>query len=452
MFALDKEVAALSGADRLAGLKRIIPRERIKQVLARTGKDRAFCPRLPAFFMVWFVLGLGLFCRDCYRQVFRWLVRWGGRGSVPGRSTLCEARQRLGVAPLVQLAQRTVRLLANPQTPGAFYRGRRLMALDGFVVDLPDSPENQRVFGKPAGGRAPGAFPQARVVALCEAGTHVLYRWGIKPIRVGESTMARRLLDFLSSHMLLLWDRNFLSYDRVQQVIGRGATLLARVKNHLVFRPIRCLGDGSYLAKLYRNGYDRQHDRAGLLVRIIEYTFDDPHRPGQGQKHRLLTLLLDETLDPAKTLIELYHLRWEEELSIDEAKTHQLERPCLRSQTPAGVAQELYALLIDHFVIRVLMFEAAATKPISPLRLSFTATLKILRCRIPHCPRRLRQRRRWWRRLLEEIAEEVIEPRRNRVNPRVIKRKMSKWKKKRPEHRHNPQPTKNFRAAIVMLR
>lgn len=211
MLSLDKEVAALSRADRLAGLKRIIPRERIKRILARTGKDRSSCPRLPAVFMVWFVLGLGLFCRDCYRQVFRWLVRWGGTGSVPGRSTLCEARHRLGVAPLVQLAQETVQPLASPATPGAFYRGMRLMAVDGFVVDLPDTPANERVFGRPPGSRAPGAFPQARLVALCEAGTHVFYRWLIKPIRVAEQTMADALLRmFLTAGMLLLWDRNFL--------------------------------------------------------------------------------------------------------------------------------------------------------------------------------------------------------------------------------------------------
>lgn len=211
MFSLDKEVAALSRADRLAGLKRIIPRERIKRILSRTGKDGTVCPRLPAVFMVSFVLGLGLFSRDCYRQVFRWLVPWQRRGSVPGRSTLCEARQRLAVAPLVILAEETVQMLASPATPGAFYRDLRLVALDGFVVDLPDTPANERVFGRPSGSRAPGAFPQARLVALCEAGTHVFYRWLIKPIRVAEQTMADALLRmYLTAGMLLLWDRGFL--------------------------------------------------------------------------------------------------------------------------------------------------------------------------------------------------------------------------------------------------
>ena len=148
------------------------------------------------------------------------------------------------------------------------------------------------------------------------------------------------------------------------------------------------LDDGSYLSKIYRNSGDRKNDRNGILVRIIEYTFDDPGRPGSGEPHRLLTTLLDETLDPAETLIVLYHERWEEELTIDELKTHQRERPVLRSQTPAGVVQELYGLLLGHYVIRVLIQEAAATRGIDPRRLSFTATLKILRCRPARVPQR----------------------------------------------------------------
>jgi hypothetical protein len=451
MFRLGKEAIALSRAQRLHALHRIIPRQKVKQVLRATGRDQAFCARLPALFMVYFVLAMSLFCQDCYRQIFRWLRRWTS-GSVPGRSTLCEARRRLGVQPLVLLAKHTVKLLAQPDTPGAFYRGLRLMALDGFVVDIPDTPDNDTVFGRPAGGRADGAFPQVRTVALCEAGTHVMWRWLFKPIRTCEQAMADWLLRFLTPDMLLLWDRNFLSYGRVQRVIAQGAPLLARVKTNLIFRPIQRLADGSYLAKLYRNPTDRRHDRDGIVVRIIDYTFDDPNRPGHGEKHRLLTTLLDAELDPATVLIELYHVRWEEELTIDEIKTHQMERPLLRSQTPAGVVQELYALLLDHFVVRVLMFEAAREAQTPPLAISFVGTLKILRCRIPECPRCRKAQVRWWRNLVREVAEEVLPPRRNRINPRVIKRKMSNWQKKRPGHRPYPQPTRSFADAIVMIR
>jgi len=449
MFTLETEIAAVAqqpSPQRLSALKRIIPCATIKSILKQSGHDRS-CPRLPKWFMVWFVVGMGLFATDCYRQIFRWLQRFRKK-AVPLRTTLCEARQRLGVAPLRWLMDRVVQLLALPKTQGAFYRGLRLMALDGFVVDIPDTDDNARVFGRPKGGRTAGAFPQARVLALCEVGTHVLFRCLIKPLRCAEIVMAKVLLRYLAADMLLLWDRGFLSYSNVQDVLFHQTHLLARIKKKQVWHKLQSLADGSYLAKMYRSSKHRRKDQDGILLRVIEYTFHDKGRPGSGQIHRLLTTLCDARKDPAKRLIELYHERWEEELAIDELKTHQKQRPVLRSQRPAGVVQEIYGLLLAHFVVRKLMFEAAAKAAVSPRQLSFVGALKILRCRLPEVPRCLAGRRRWYQDLLSEIAEETLQPRRDRINPRVIKRKMSKWPKKRPEHRQSPQPTKKFRAAL----
>src|SRR2546421_1669604 len=347
MIGIDKEVAELAqqpSKERLRALKRIIQYSTINAILKKTGRVRK-CPRLPKWFMVWFVIGLGLFSTDCYRQVYRWLQVFR-RGGTPGRSTLCEARQRLGVAPLRLLMEKIVKLAALLTTPGAFYHGLRLMAVDGFVVDTADTAGNDRVFGRPGSGRSAGAFPQVRVLALCEIGTHILWKCLIKPIRCAEITMLGVLLRFLTPEMLLLWDRGFLSYDNVSQVLFQGAHLLARIKKNLVFIKRKCLPDGSYLVKLYRSAKDRSRDRDGIELRLIEYTFHDTARKGSGERHRLLTTLLDWRKDPAKTLIELYHERWEEELAFDELKTHQRERPVLRSETPAGVVQEIYGLLL----------------------------------------------------------------------------------------------------------
>lgn len=439
-----------SEAERVQALKRIVSQKAITKALRASRLKHRYCRRLPRWFMVWFVVALGLFCRDSYCQVFRWLQRFRKNGT-PGRSTLCEARKSIGVAPLRYLADVVIELQGQPESPHAFYAGMRLMALDSFVVDVADTPDNVRAFGKPGGGRSPGAFPQARVLSLCEAGTHVLWRSLIKPQHRGEVSMAPYLLRFLAENMLLLWDRSFLSYRLVKQMRKRKAHLLARLKKNLVFKPIRRLSDQSYLAKLYPTPRHRERDEKGILVRIIDYTFDDPGRPGSGQPHRLLTTLLDEKRHPAKRLIVLYHERWEEELAIDELKTHQRERPVLRSETPLGVVQEIYGLLLGHFVIRKLMCEAADVAGCAPRELSFVNTLKILRCRLPEVPRTRRGLQRWYDDLLAEVAEERLEPRRDRVNPRVIKRKMSNWAKKREKHRDFPQPTKKFRQSIVML-
>lgn len=438
-----------SDAERTRALKRIIPKAAIAKVLRKTGLGQRKCRRLPRWFVVWFVIAMALFCPDSYRQVFRWLHRFK-KGLMPGRSTLCEARKSVGVAPLRMLADAVIELVGRRGTRHAFYAGMRLMAMDSFVVNLFDSPANERAFGRPGGGRSPGAFPQARVLSLCECGTHVLWKSLIKPCCRGEPPMARYLVRFLQENMLLLWDRNFLSYRLVQAVLKRGAHLLARVKSNMIFMPVKRLPDGSFLAKLYPSARHRAQDLDGILVRIIEYTFDDPQRPGAGQTHRLLTTLLSARQHPAKRLIVLYHERWEEELSIDEVKTHQCERSVLRSETPAGVVQEIYGLLLGHYVIRKLMCEAADHADIAPRELSFVNTLKILRCRLPECPRTERGIERWFHQLIEEVAEERLEPRRDRVNPRVIKCKMSRWPKKREKHRDFPQPTKDFRRSIVM--
>jgi hypothetical protein len=454
MLNVGKEAARLAqqpSEERIRALKRIIPCSTVKRILKKCGRDRRFCPRLPNWFMVWFVIALGLVCPDSYRQIFRWLQRFRKKFT-PGRSTLCEARHRLGLLPFRFLASQVVQLLATPATEHAWYSGMRLMAIDGFVVDVPDTPAHVRAFGLPKGGRTSGAFPQARVLSLCEAGTHVMWRWSIKRLACGESRMAHYLLGLLQPDMLLLWDRNFLSYANVTRVRARGAQLLARIKSNLIFRPLRRFADGSFLAKIYPSPSARDKDRDGVEVRIIEYTFDDPNRPGVKERHRLLTTLLDWKAHPAKRLIVLYHERWEEELAIDELKTHQRERPVLRSQTPAGVMQEIYGLLLGHFVIRKLMFEAAKECGVPPRRLSFTNTLKILRCRLPEVPKSPQGLKRWYADLLAEIGEEILEPRRDRINPRVVRQKVKKWPKKRPEHRKYPQPGKKIQRSIVMLR
>src|SRR5512144_459826 len=166
------------------------------------------------------------------------------------------------------------------------------MALDGFVLDLADTPANERAFGRPGSGRTPGAFPQVRLVALCETGSHVLWRFLLKPLRHGEVSMAPCLLRFLQPDMLLLWDRNFLNSATLSAVIQRRAHLLARLSSNRLCEPLEVLPDGSFLSALYGTSADRRPDRNGIIVRIIEYTLDDPTRPGAGERHRLLTTLL----------------------------------------------------------------------------------------------------------------------------------------------------------------
>jgi hypothetical protein len=445
--------------DRLAGLEQVISPAAIQQALAATGRVNSRSCKLTHEVVMWVVLAMGLLTDLPIRQVFKHARRLRRGEESPHRSTLCVARRRLGVDPVRHLFLQLARPLARPETPGAFYRGWRLMGVDGTVYDVPDSEANAAAFARPsAGPRGDGAFPQVRKLSLVELGTHAEVAMAVRSSAHGEQSMVDDLVPHLTAEMLLLWDRGFFSYELWRQVAARGVKVLARVKCRLILRPIEPLSDGSYLAKIYKSPYDRTKDRDGIVVRVIRYTLDDPQRVGHGEEHVLITNLLDEKTYPAEELIELYHERWEEEQVFDEQKTHQDPRRAtkpahLRSETPEGVIQEVYALALGHLVIRSLMFEAAATVGLDPDRLSFTGCFQVLRCRLPECDGKTTAGfEAWYEGVLWEMQGERTDPRRNRVNPRVIKRKMSKWKKKRPEHRGLPPLKKTFKQTVVMIR
>ena len=442
--------------DRLAGLEKVIPPERIRQALDATGRFNARACKLTHEVMMGVVLAMGLLTHLPIRQVFKHSRRFRRGEKTPCRSSLCEARQRLGFEPVKYLHEHLVRPLATLDTPGAFYHGLRRIAFDGTILDVPDSEANAVAFERSSGSRGEGAFPQVRKVSLVELGTHVEVAIAIGGWQDDERTLARQLWNRIPPDALLMEDRGFFSYDDWKALDSRGITMLVRVKNHMVLEPFQKLLDGSYLAKIYPSSADRDKDRNGILVRVIEYTLDDPQRVGHAEQHRFITNLLDPETYPAFEMICDYHQRWEEELTFDEQKTHhdprRAEKPAnMRSETPDGVRQELYALSLGHFIVRSLMLAAAEPLNLDVDRLSFTGCFRILQCRLPECdcrePRYLTQ---WKRNLLWEIGQEQIEPRRNRINPRVIKRKMSKWPKKRPVHRGQPPLTKTFEQSVVI--
>lgn len=351
---------------------------------------------------------------------------------------------------MVAVFKQVCQPLAEPNTPGAFLFGLRLMALDGTTEDMPDTPANAAVFGRHRSDRGPSAFPQVKEVYLVECGTHAIVDAGFWPYHTSERVGGFRLLRSVKPGMLLMWDRGFHDYDMFAQVRQRGAHVLSRLPAHVKPTVVRNLPDGSYLAYLRPSDYQRRKAGEKLLVRIIEYTITDPNLPGYGQTHRLVTTLLDPETYPILDLICAYHKRWEFEITIDEIDTHQRLLPGpLRSLKPVGVIQELYGLLIAHYIIRALMFQAACLAQLDPDRLSFVGAIRVLQNAVPEfqmtTPEQLPA---LYQRLLRDIARKRLPPRRLRSNPRVVKRKMSKFRLKRPEHQQWPQPTFSFRQAI----
>lgn len=441
--------------DRIAGLEKIIAPELIDQALSQTDKQVKRECLLNNRVMLWVVLAMGLFTNLPIRQVFKACRRLRYGEETPARSSLCMARQRLGSAPVVALHKLVVRPLATPSTPGAFYKGLRKVGIDGTVLDVPDCEAHQHL-GRSSGGRGQGGFPQVRKVSLVELGTHVEFAFAFGGWKDSERKLVEDLWEHIPEDALLIQDRGFFSFEHWKK-LHQEHKLLVRVQKAMILAPIKRFADGSFLAKVYPNNGCRNRDTNGIEVRIVEYTIDDPQRVGHNEVHRVMTNLLDAEEYPAMELVVLYHERWEEELVFDEQKTH--HDPCraekttnLRSETPDGLKQELYAMSLGYFVIRAMMFEAATEAKIDVDMLSFKGSFQIIKTRLPEChPTSKAEFSTWCSAVIWEISQERIPPRRNRINPRVIKRKMSRWNKCLTKHRKQKPLTKLFAQAVVML-
>jgi Insertion element 4 transposase N-terminal/Transposase DDE domain len=363
-----------------------IPMEVIEQTIGETKVREERVRKLPSSLVVCLVIAMSLWSNDSMSGVLKNLVNglsreWTKLGKywrVPNSASISEARARLGSQVMSRLFERVARPLATNQTPGAFLGGLRVMAVDGTVLDVPDSKANARVFGYPASRRGTqAAFPKVRVVMLIEAGTHLIVDALMCPYRISERVRAKKLLRSVSEGMLLMWDRGLHSYAMVQATLATGCEYLGRVPANAKFPVELVLDDGSYLSWIHPDGKSKKKGGSKILVRVIEYTIDS----GQAKySYRLITSLLDIGLFPAILLATQYHQRWEIENTIDELETHLNGRQTpIRSLQPRAVVQEIYGWLLAHYAVRHLMFTAAQHAGISPLQLGFTGTLTVLR-------------------------------------------------------------------------
>lgn len=372
----------------LGVIARAVPPDRVRQILAETGKASERERDLPAQVMVYYAIALALYMGASTREVLRCLLEglrwlWGAEAvKVAGKSGISQARSRLGEAPLCRLYEQVVQPIATSATRGAWYRGRQLVSLDGSCLDVADTEENRAAFGGPGASRGESAFPQLRFVTLVENGTHVLFGARLGSYTAGETTLARTVLAALRPGMLCLADRQFFGYALWQAATSTGADLLWRGKHNLRLPREAVLADGSYLTTIYPSDKGRRHRAGGIRVRVVEYRLEGAIAPEP--LYRLLTTLLDPMQAPARELAALYHERWEIEGALAELKT-QLRgaRVVLRSKTPALVRQEVWGLLLAHFAVRGLMHEAALKAEEDPDRLSFLHAVRVIRRKVP---------------------------------------------------------------------
>lgn len=369
----------------LGVVAKTFPVATVKSVLEATGRSSRRQRELPAHVVVYYVIALALYMQSSYREVLRgllegiqWLLNPTARIKVTGKSGISQARTRLGVEPVKQLHDQIVCPIATEATKGAWFRGWRVVSLDGSTLDVADEQVNDAAFGRPVAQRGKSAFPQIRFVSLVENGTHVLFGTQMAGYGTSEMTLAKGVLPRLGQGMLCLADRYFFSFELWRQARGTGSELLWRIRKNLRLPCEQRLPDGSYLSRIYPSQEDRRRNTNGVVVRVIDYQLEGV--AGAEPIYRLVTTILDPEKAPAPELAALYHERWEIETALDELKTHlRGARIVLRSKTPDLVRQEFYGLLMAHFAIRGLMHEAALKADEDPDRLSFVHAVRVIR-------------------------------------------------------------------------
>lgn len=366
-------------------LTRVFPPDVVDEVIVETGRKEQRHRLLPARVMTYFAVGMALHSEGSYEDVLglmtdglAWALPDTDPVKLPSKSAIFQARERLGAEPVKALFDRVAQPLAAEATPGAFLAGRRLVAIDGTTLDVADTAVNDEHFGRPGVNKGErSAFPQVRLVALAECGTHAMFDAEIDAYTISELALAKRLVDRLVPGMVLLADRGFTGFALWQQASATGADLLWRAKNNVKPRLIKDLHDGSWLAEL--RAKNSELNTPHIIIRVVEYTIDDGRGTELGP-FRLFTTILDPDEVTATELAAAYAQRWEIESAFDELKTHQRgPRMVLRSKSPALAAQEIWGHLCCHYAIRTLMFEAAHDAEVDPDRVSFTAALRITR-------------------------------------------------------------------------
>ena len=373
-------------------LTRVFPPGLVDEVIAGAGRTEQRHRSLPARVMAYFSIGMALYSQGSYEDVLAqltdglsWASGWQEEYRPPSKSAIFQARARLGSEPLAALFARGATPLGTDAMPGVWLAGRRLVAVDGCCLDVADTSVNAEFFGRPGVNKGEqAAFPQARVVALAECGTHAIFAAQVGPYTQSEATLTGALLDRLEPGMLVLADRGFFSYALWRKAIGTGADLLWRIRTDPAGpkpQHLRDLQDGSWLAHLRRATPAAARRQEPLLVRVIDYRIDDGRENTTG--YRLFTTILDPATATAAELAAAYTQRWEIELAFDELKTHQRgPRSVLRSKSPDLALQEIWGHLCCHYAIRSLMTQAAGHAGHDPDRVSFVAALRITRATI----------------------------------------------------------------------
>ncbi|MFD7291636.1 IS4 family transposase, partial [Streptomyces sp. NPDC059863] len=421
------DVERLYAPGHLGELTRHVPVELVDAVLGEHGVRQRRLRLLPSRVGVYLLLAMGLFEQVSVAGVWRKLCAGlPGRRKEPSEKALRDLRRRIGPAPLKGLFDVVAGPLAGPSVPGVGYGRWRTVAFDGCSsIKVPDTDANRGRLGKLGhvrGGTA--GYPMLGLMALVETGTRGILGACFGRIRQGETVQARGLLHLLDAGMLLLADRAFDGVGFLGEVRASGAEFLVRLSSSRRWPQAGVLADGSRLC------------RAGTLtLRVIEADLRVLLADGSTlcEHYRLATTLTDPRRHPADRLVRLYHERWEIESTFLALKHTLLAGRVLRSGDPAGIAQEMWALLTLYQVLRTATADAVSTRPgTDPDRAGFTIAVHTARDQVVLAaqgePDDLRGE------IGQAVLGHLLPPRRPRISTRKVKSPLSRYHASKTSH------------------
>ena len=404
-------------------LTRIVPFEMVDAVLAETRSRQQRVRDLPSRVVVYLLLAGALFADLGYGQVWARMTAGlegleGLSVATPTASALAQARRRIGTAPLRVLFDLFRGPATGVATKGVFWRGRLVCAIDATMMCCPDTPANLRVFCKGGGNHGGTGYPMIRLLALVACGTRTIIDVTFGSTSIGETTYGPDLLGALHRGMIVLADRNFAARALIAAIAATGADMLIRTKSGRHLPVCRRLPDGSYVSRI-----------GSVEVRVIRAEITIATSAGQRSEiYQLVTTVLD-TDHTASEIMRLYHERWEIETAFLELKQTILGGRVLRARTPAGVDQEIYALLVTYQALRTAIADATiGVLHLDPDRASFTIALNTARDQLIAAAGVITDT------VIDlvgvigrHVLDNLMPARRLRTTPRVVKRAISNY-------------------------
>jgi hypothetical protein len=426
-------------ASTLNAIQPLLPENKIEQVCAEvhySWRDRVLSPTVTVLHMIL----AAIWPEESFNA--SWQVQWAAvasrhpelAGQSPSRGSVTKARARL---PLVVWEKLFAYISETAQAWGeafAYWRGHRVVLLDGTCISMPDEPALFEAFGVNTGYHGEGRYPLARVATLCLVGTMTVIAYALGGYRDSEWTLALSILGTLRKGDLLVADRYFAAAHYFWRYQALGLEFLTRTHQCLIISRIKRVQSYSrndFLGWLTINKQYRKKDHAlpeHLLVRFVQATV---RIRGTRQVIWLATSLLDAKEYPAAEIVQLYGRRWRIETAFEQLKVR-LSADVLRSHSPEGVRKEFAARCIALNLVHSILLEAASLHHVDPMRISFAHAVRAILIFSPAlaCEPILRLRQ-IYRALISEIAHHLVPERPGRIEPRAVRR----------EHKHYPALT-----------